>query len=309
MLERIGELIDWRAVGELLRGLHDSPHGAPAYPPLTMVKALLLQQWYGLSDPGLEEALSDRLSFRRFCGLPLDAAAPDHSTISRFRNVLHEGEVDRRIFEEVNRQIDGRGLILRQGTLIDASLIPAAVNPPKKPKEAPPPGPDGKPASLLVKSARDPQAEWAKKGGRRYFGYKVHVGVDKGSAIIRRAKLTGASVNDTVPADELVCGDEGAVYADAAYHTHARERRLRERGIEPHLMRRGNKHHALSPADKERNTAIGKQRGPVEQVFGRTKTSYRWARARCLGLARNTTHFLLLCAAMNLKRMSVLCPA
>ncbi|HEX3883082.1 MAG TPA: transposase [Stellaceae bacterium] len=93
MLERIGALIDWAAVGELLRGLHDSPQGAPAYPPLTMVKALLLQQWYGLSDPGLEEALSDRLSFRRFCGVPLDAAVPDHSTISRFRNALHEGEV------------------------------------------------------------------------------------------------------------------------------------------------------------------------------------------------------------------------
>ncbi|HEX3883083.1 MAG TPA: hypothetical protein VHW66_10525 [Stellaceae bacterium] len=101
-----------------------------------------------------------------------------------------------RIFEEVNRQIDGRGLIPRQGTLIDASLIPAAVNPPKQPKQPPPPGPDGKPASLLVqlpllvKSARDPEAEWAKKGGRRYFGYKVHVGVDKGSAHVWAGRAT-----------------------------------------------------------------------------------------------------------------------
>ena len=309
MLERLIGLIDWAACGHLLRGLHASPEGAPAYPPLTMLKAMLLQQWYGLSDPGLEEALSDRLSFRRFCGLPLDADVPDHSTISRFRNALQEGGLDRRIFEEVNRQIDRRGLILRQGTLIDASLIPAAVNPPKKPKEPLPPGADGKPASQLVKSARDPEAEWAKKGGRRYFGYKVHVGVDKGSGIIRRAKLTGASVNDTVPADELICGDEAAVYADAAYHTHAREASLRARGIAPHLMRRGNKHHALGQADKDRNKEIGKERGPVEQVFGRTKTTYRWARARCLGLTRNTTHFLLLCTAMNLKRMTVQCAA
>ncbi len=317
LLERLNELVDWAALKHLLRGLHASPEGAPAYPPLTMLKAMLLQQWYGLSDPGLEEALSDRLSFRRFCGLPLDASVPDHSTISRFRNALGQDGLDRRIFDEVNRQIDRRGLILRQslprakagGTLIDASLIPAAVNPPKKPKEPLPPDPDGKPASQLVKSERDPEAEWAKKGGRRYFGYKVHVGVDKTSAIIRRVKVTGASVNDTVPADELVCGDEAAVYADAAYHTHRREADLRQRGIEPHLMRRGNKHHALGQADRDRNTAIGKERGPVEQVFGRTKTTYRWARARCLGLARNTTHFVLLCTAMNLKRMTVQCPA
>ena len=125
---------------------------------------------------------------------------------------------------------------------------------------------------------------------------------------LARVKLTGAWVNDTVPADELICGDEAAVYADAAYHTHRREQELTDRGIAPQLMRRGNKHHALSEADKARNKAIGKRRGPIEQVFGRMKTTYRWARARCLGLARNTTHLLLLCTAMNLKRMVVLCP-
>ena len=307
LLTRLSELIDWAALGRIVAVLHDSPHGAPSYPPLAMVKALLLQQWYGLSDPGLEEALWDRLSFRVFCGLPLGETAPDYSTVNRFRNALRAGDLDQQIFAEVNRQLDARGLVLRHGTLIDASLVPAAVNPPKKPKEPLPPGPDGEVPSQLVKSLRDRDAEWAKKGGKRYFGYKVHVGIDKGSAIIRRVKLTGASVNDTVPADELICGDEAAVYADAAYHTHRREQQLLDRGIAAQLMRRGNKHHALSQADKDRNEAIGKDRAPVEQVFGRMKTTYRWARARCLGLARNTTHLLLLCAAMNLKRMVVLC--
>jgi IS5 family transposase len=308
LLARLSELLDWAALGRIVGVLHDSPHGAPAYPPLAMLKALLLQQWYGLSDPGLEEALWDRLSFRVFCGLPLGESAPDYSTINRFRNALRERGLDQQVFDEVNRQLDRRGLVLRHGTLIDASLVPAAVKPPKKPKEPLPPGPDGKAPSQLVKSQRDRDAEWAKKGGKRYFGYKVHVGVDKGSAIIRRVKLTGASVNDTVPADELMCGDEAAVYADAAYHTRRREQALIARGVEAHLMRRGNKHHALSQEDKDRNEAIGKHRAPVEQVFGRMKTTYRWARARCLGLARNTTHLLLLCTAMNLKRMVVLCP-
>jgi IS5 family transposase len=267
LLARLSELLDWAALGRIVGVLHDSPHGAPAYPPLAMLKALLLQQWYGLSDPGLEEALWDRLSFRVFCGLPLGESAPDYSTINRFRNALRERGLDQQVFDEVNRQLDRRGLVLRHGTLIDASLVPAAVKPPKKPKEPLPPGPDGKAPSQLVKSQRDRDAEWAKKGGKRYFGYKVHVGVDKGSAIIRRVKLTGASVNDTVPADELMCGDEAAVYADAAYHTRRREQALIARGVEAHLMRRGNKHHALSQEDKDRNEAIGKHRAPVDRCL------------------------------------------
>jgi IS5 family transposase len=287
--------------------VHASPHGAPAYPPVAMVKALLLQQWYGLSNPGLEEALWDRLSFRVFCGLPLGETAVDYLTINRFRNAPRQGGLDQQIFGEVNRQLDRRGLV-RKGTLVDASLLPAAVNPPKKPTEPLPPGADGEVLSQLVKSPVDPDAEWAKKGGRRYFGYKAHVGVDQGSAIIRRVKLTGAPVNDPVPADELICGDEAADYADAAYHTHRCERELTERGIGAHLMRRGNKHHALSEADKQRNEAICKHRAPVEQVFGRMKTTDHWAQARCLGVARNTTHLLMLCTAINLKRMVVLCP-
>lgn len=308
LLARVTELLDWTALGKLVGILHNSAYGAPSYPPAVMLKVLLLQQWYGLSDPGLEEALSDRLSFRQFCGFSLDADVPDHSTISRFRDALRKAGLDRQVFEEVNRQLDAKGLILRQGTLIDASLVAAAVKPPPTPKEPPLPGPDGKAPSKLVRSTRDPDAAWTKKGGKYHFGYKGHVGVDKLSGIIRRAKLTGASVNDTVPADELVCGDEAAVYADAAYHTHGRERDLLARGIEAYLMRRGNKHHPLSQAEKDRNKEIGKHRGPVEQVFGRMKTTYRWARARCLGMGRNTTHFLLLCTALNLKKMVVLCP-
>lgn len=306
LLERVSELLDWRSLEAIVGKLHRARRGAPSYPPGAMLRALLLQQWYGLSEPALEQALWDRLSFRRFCGFPLDAEVPDHTTIWRFREALGE-ELARAVFEEVGRQLAARGLVLRQGTLIDASLVAAAVRPPAKPKEPQPPGPDGKAPSKLVKSERDPQAEWTRKGGKYHFGYKVHVGVDQGSGLVRRAKLTGAAVNDTVPADELVCGDEAAVYADAAYHTHRRERELGERGIAAHLMRRGNKHHPLGQADKDRNKAIGKVRGPVEQVFGRMKTTYRWARARSYGLRRNTTHFLLLCSAMNLKRMVVLC--
>ena len=124
---RLSGLLDWRALGEIVGVLHGSAYGAPAYAPLSMVKVLLLQQWYGLSDPGLEEALWDRLSFRQFCGFSLDEKVPDHTTIFRFREALRQAGLDRCVFEEVARQLDGRGLVLRQGTLIDASLVAAGT--------------------------------------------------------------------------------------------------------------------------------------------------------------------------------------
>jgi IS5 family transposase len=308
VLRRICELVDWAAVERVLRGLPEPERGSPPYPRLVMFKVLLLQQWYGLSDPALEEALDDRASFREFCGFVLGDETPDHTTICRFRETLQRAGLDEKLFTEILHQIDARGLVLRQGTLIDASLIPAAVKPPKPPKDPLPPGPDGRPASKLVNSEHDPDARWTKKGGKRYFGYKAHVGIDQRSAIIRRNKLTDASVNDTVPADELISGDEKAVYADQAYDKHERRSGLAARRIKPRLMFRPNKHHPLSERQKRFNEAVGKRRAPVEQVFARLKGVYRFARARYLGLARNQTHLRLLCLAMNLKRWAVLCP-
>jgi IS5 family transposase len=316
-LERLGELIDWSMIARLLSPVHGSRYGAPGYPAVAMFKALLLQQWHGLSDPALEASIEDRLSFRRFCGFALDAETPDHVTIHRFRETLRRLGLADRVFEEVNRQIDNRGLILRQGTLVDASLIEAAVKRPKPPAEQPPTEPvavpsEGKPAetapaesgaattkerppSKLVKSSLDPDAAWAKKGGRRYFGYKVHVGVDQGSAIIRRQVMTPANVNDTEPADRLICGDEAALYGDQAYTSARRRADLR-----------ANKHHPLTPRQVQHNTAIGRRRAPVEQIFAKLKRLYGWTRVRYRGLARNAVHLALLCTALNLKRLVAL---
>jgi IS5 family transposase len=107
-LERIDGLLDWPAVGRFLAGL-ETGDGRPPYPPLAMFKALLLQQWYGLSDPGLEEALLDRLSFRRFCGLPLDGATPDETTLCRFRGRLKDAGLGDALFGEVGRQLEAKG--------------------------------------------------------------------------------------------------------------------------------------------------------------------------------------------------------
>ena len=321
-LDHLAELIDWAALGELVSPLDPLRRGAPGYPALVLLKALFLQQWYGLSDPGLEAALADRLSFRRFCGFALDDKTPDHVTIHRFRDGLRRHGLADRVFGEVNRQIDERKLILRRGTLIDASLVEAAVKRPPKPKaeeesaaedpeEAAPteaadsPAP-ARPPSKLVRSPVDPEAAWTKKAGRRTFGYKAHVGVDQGSGIIRRQRLTPANVNDTVEAEALICGDEAAVYADEAYTSRKHREKLRDLGIKDRMMHRPNKHHPLTPRQIQHNRAIGRRRAPVEQVFARLKRLCGWTRVRYYGVDRNAVHLALLCTALNLKRLVAL---
>ena len=126
-LEVIDRAFDWGAFEVLLSAIHGSRKGAPGYPPLTMFKILLLQQWYTLSDPAAEEAVRDRLSFRRFCRLPLDQETPDPSSIWRFRQTIDELGLSKALLAEANRQLDAKGLMVKSGTLVDATLIAAAV--------------------------------------------------------------------------------------------------------------------------------------------------------------------------------------
>ena len=287
-LERIDGLFKWCRLETLLKPIR-SKIGRKGYPSLAMFKALLLQQWYGLSDPGLEEALLDRFSFRRFCGFSLDDATPDETTFVRFRAALAEHAIAEKLFGEVGRQLDRHGLILKTGTLIDASLIEAQVSRPA--------GDSGE------RSALDPDADWTRRGGSYFFGYKAHVAVDEGSELIRGATMTSAKINDTEPADELVQGDEKAVYADKAYDTKARRQRLKAAGIKDRIMRRANKHQPVLPHwEQVRNKLIAPIRAAVERTFGVLKRSYGYRRVRYRGLAKNTSHLFVLCIALNLRR-------
>ena len=126
-LERITALVDWAPLAAIVSVVYAAPRGRPAYPPLLMVKALLLREWYALSDEQLEAALWDRVSFRRFVGLGLDADAPDRSTVSRFRLQLVRRGLARPLFDELNGQLEAQALVLKQGTLLDATLVEAQV--------------------------------------------------------------------------------------------------------------------------------------------------------------------------------------
>jgi transposase, IS5 family len=273
-----------------------------------LLKALLLQRWYALSDPALEEALKDRLSFRRFIGVALSDPIPDHSTLWWFREALGN-ERSAAVFAQIGRQIEGCGFVLKQGTLIDASLVPAAVKAPPPPKGDLPPNADGRPASKLIKSEHDPDAAWTSKNGRRYFGYKLHVAMDQTSRIIRRLMVTPANVNDTVVADQLICCDEAMVYADKAYDTHARSERLARLGIANGIMRRPNKWQKLSRDEVARNARLARTRGAIEPLFSLFKNVYGFTRARYRDLRRNAAAFALAAIAMNLKRWARCQPA
>ena len=285
-LERIDRAVDWDKLAGLVNGVHSSPEGRKSYPPLMMVKVMLLQQWYGASDPAMEEALSDRLSFRRFVGLGLQDQSPDHSTISRFRTWLTERRLGEGLMEELNRQLDGKGMMVKAGTLMDATLVES----------------QGRRVSGC-EEATDKDAAWTRKGARSHYGYKMHVGVDEGSGLIRKAVLTPANVNDTEVADELILGDEMAVYGDRAYGTHGRRRMLKSMVIEDRIMRRGNKHHPeLADEEKHRNKLISRVRARVEKVFGTLKRSYGYSRVRYIGIERNATEMWFKCMAYNLRR-------
>ena len=297
VLERIDALVDWSGLAGLASEVRPGETGRPPYAPLGMLKALYLQAMYDLSYPGLEAALLDRVSFRRFCGWGLSDRTPDETTICRFRQEAAEREVLTRAFAAVNQQLELKNLILKRGTLMDASLIAARHSPPKK--TAPGEG-----------VTREPEANWTRKGGKSYFGYKLHVGMDQGSGLVRRAVMTPAKTADIEMAEALICGDEKAVYADKGYCKRALSDALRANKTKPRIAYRRHKTEpVLKPWQKKLNDLIARRRAPVEGVFSQAKRFYGLARARCNTLARNQGRALAVLTMFNLKRATRLVQA
>jgi IS5 family transposase len=266
--------------------------GQPGYPVLVLFRALLLQSLYGLSERELEEALGDRLSFKRFVGLSLEDATPDHTVLNRFRNQLVEQGLLEKLFGELDRQLENAGVILKRGTMLDATLIQAVSAPPKEDRPS-----------------NDPDARFTKRQGKggSTFGYKAHMGVDEGSGLIRAVLTTPANVNDTTPADELIRGDEAVVWADAAYDTHARRARLKAEGKKPRIARRPNRHHPeLPPRLKRYNLLIARRRATVETTFATLKRRMRLTCIRYVGITKASGQILLASIAFNMRRWATI---
>ncbi len=240
--------IDWEAFRPITQGLFDNGGtngGRPNLDPVMMVKLLVLQAWYGLSDPELERQVADRISFQRFLGYP--ESAPDFSTVWRFRERLAVSGKDRLIWDELQRQLDAEGLKVEKGVIQDASFITAD------------PGHAGadEPRGDAAQTRRSRDGAWAVKGRKAYFGYKLHAKVDTNHGLVRDLEVTPANVHD----NEVDLSKPGeVVYRDKGYQ-----------GVGPRgwdaTMRRGARGHPLSIWDKLRNARIGRRRAPGERPF------------------------------------------
>jgi transposase, IS5 family len=192
-LDELHALIDWAIAQEPLAALYKSPKGEKAWPPLAMFKALLLATWHNLSDVALAEALSDRASFRRFCGFARGEATPERTAFVRFRRELIARGLDRSLFSAIARDLESKGATVRKGTLIDATVIGSA-------------------------SKSDQDASWVKHKSRApAHGYKAHIAADKDTGIIRDVETTPANEADVTVAPMLIPDAPGEVYADKAY--------------------------------------------------------------------------------------------
>jgi IS5 family transposase len=276
-LDELLAAIDFGPAERALASLYPSTMGEKAWPPLAMFKALLLATWYDLSDVMLAEALSDRASFRRFCGFAGDEDTPERTAFVRFRRVLLAHGLDQSLFEAIARDLEQKGACVRKGTLIDATVIASA-------------------------SKGDKQAAWAKHKSRApVHGYKAHISADKETGIIRTVETTPANEADVAIAPSLIPDRPGEVYGDRAYDALAVEAAIEANGGTVRLMRKG---HRWLPAKKleSHNRPLRKIRSRIEKIFGTWKRSYRFRAMRWLGLAKAKLQTHLAAIGYNLKR-------
>lgn len=267
--------------------------GRPHWPMVTMLKIVFLQKCFGLSDPMAEEMLKDRISFRRFAGLSFDDATPDHSTISVFRKRLLDKGHGGTLFDKTLEILRKKGLVLKEGTLIDATIIEAPLG--GKRKE------DGS-------STADPCATKTAKNGWAYFGYRAHIATDP-NGIIKDYVYDTARESEHTHFDYLARQETKAVYADSGCRSKDRVERLEARGVFAgicHQRHRGQKE--LDPPQKALNQLVAPIRALVELPFAWIKRM-NGRKTRYRGVARNALDFCLAAMAYNFRRSFTITPA
>jgi IS5 family transposase len=284
--------IPWQELAKPLdalfpRDADPSRGGRPHWPVVMMLKITMLQRWFGLSDPMIEEMLKDRISFRRFVGLGWDEATPDETTICVFRKRLLDHTMGRGLFDKTLEILQQRGLVLQKGTLVDATIIEA----PRGGKRE-----DGS-------STVDPCATMTYKHNRAYRGYKAHIATDRHSIVTDYVYDT-AKVSDHQHADQLMANEPagGDVYADSGYMDKDRTARLEGRGVGAHIaVRRVRGQKELTPLQKAYNRAVAEVRAAVEHPFAAIKAAGGGV-TRYRGMARNALDFVLHLVAYNWRR-------
>jgi IS5 family transposase len=276
-----------------------------------MLKVLVLQSLYNLSDDQMEFQIRDRLSFARFLGLSLEEGVPDAKTIWHYRELLTQAGVIRRVFNKFDRYLQNQGFRAKKGQLIDATLVEVPrqemTEEEKKQVEAgeTPEDWEENPAKLCQK---DLDARWTKKHEQSYYGYKNHVNVDGKHKMIRDYEVTPAHVHDSQVMDALLSAERNSkdIYADSAYRSEEREADLKVIGFRSHICNKGRRNRTLSRFQKAMNKRKARIRARVEHVFGHMTKSMRADIVRCIGLIRATARIGLNNLVYNMSRYSYL---
>ncbi|MBN2887377.1 MAG: IS5 family transposase [Chromatiaceae bacterium] len=292
-LAEMERVVPWAALLEALAP-HYYPNAAPnkrGRPPIgleRMLRMYFLQQWYALADEALEDALYDSQALRNFVGIDLAReSVPDATTLLKFRRLLEQAELTKRIFETINATLAARGMMMREGTVVDATILAAP------------------PSTKNRGKSRDPEMHQTKKGNQWYFGMKAHIGVDAESGLVHTVVGTAANEADVTQAGQLLHGEEQMVFADAGYIGVEKREELKDKPITWHVAEKRGRIKAMPEGElKEwvvaRERLKAQVRSVVEHPFHVVKNLFGYRKVRYKGLAKNTAQLFTLFGLANL---------
>lgn len=280
-MERV---VPWRELCALIEPVY--PKAGDGRPPIDlelMLRVYFLQHWFNLSDPAVEEALYDSLAMRAFAGVDLgEKPAPDETTVCKFRHLLERHNLGTRLFQEVGRYLQERGMTVSSGTIVDATII----NAPSSTKNA-----SGK---------RDPEMHQTKKGNQWFFGMKGHFGVDKKTKLIHSVAASAANMHDSNMLPELLHGQETHVWGDSAYAGQSELIEALAPAARDLTQKRGRGYKYLKPRQRIINRARSRVRARVEHSIGVIKRIFGFAKVRYRGIEKNAHRLFVTCALANL---------
>jgi transposase, IS5 family len=282
-LAEMDAVIPWKHLNRLIEPHYPTAgNGTQPMPQERMLRIYFMQQWFNLSDPAAEDALYDSESMRRFAGIELsEDAIPDETTILRFRHFLEKHGLTQAIFSQIRTLLEQKRLLLKSGTIVDATII-----------EAPP-------STKNQDQARDPEMHQARKGKEWHFGMKAHVGTDK-RGIVHSLTTTAANVSDISQMGQLLHGQEREVFGDQAYWSESHRLGAVARGIRYRVNRRGNHGHRLTGHERRLNRLRSATRARGEHAFHVVKCLWGFTKVRYRGLAKNTARLFTAFALANL---------
>ena len=291
-LDEMNLVVPWGELVALIqphaRGAHQALGGRPPFAIETMLRIHCLQLWWNLSDPAMVDEVNERPLYRRFAGLQGAARMPDESTILRFRHLLEKHELAPKIMAVINAGLARQGLMLKTGTVVDATIIAAPSS------------------SKNNRGERDPQMHQTKKGKQWHFGMKAHIGVDAQSGLVHTVIGTAANVNDVTQATQLLHGQETDVFADAGYQGVDKRQEAQGLAVDWHIAMRPGKRAALELSNalaakiEQLEKIKASIRAKVEHPFRLIKQQFGHAKVRYRGLAKNTARLQVMFALGNL---------